>query len=97
MYGMALMDRVRLDTLVTVVDCTTFLEHLRQAKVASEEDTPEMFFRSDEERDNKMEQEEEWMKDLPEGLREALGAGDKAPVSSHAGETGGVRRLYFLT
>ncbi|ACI64885.1 predicted protein, partial [Thalassiosira pseudonana CCMP1335] len=36
MYGMPLMEKVRLDTLATVVDCSTFLEYLK--KGAQEKD-----------------------------------------------------------
>lgn len=35
MYGMPLMNRVQLDTMVTLVDCTSFLQNLRSAKVSS--------------------------------------------------------------
>ena len=34
-YNMPIMERVRLDTMVTVVDCSVFLRHLRSAKVRS--------------------------------------------------------------
>lgn len=33
LYDMPLMQRVRLDTLVTVIDCSVFLERLRSEKV----------------------------------------------------------------
>jgi G3E family GTPase len=34
-YNMPIMERVRLDTMVTVVDCSVFLKHLRSSKVRS--------------------------------------------------------------
>lgn len=34
-YDMPIMERVRLDTMLTVVDCSTFLRHLKSAKVRS--------------------------------------------------------------
>ncbi|KAL9182827.1 hypothetical protein ACHAXT_004106 [Thalassiosira profunda] len=50
MYDMPLMERVRLDTLVTVVDCGTYLGYLKSSRLANLEDSPELFYRSDEER-----------------------------------------------
>lgn len=55
-YGMPLMDRVRLDTMVTVVDCSTFLHHLRDenGKLVNEEESPDLFFRTEEERQQRV-------------------------------------------
>jgi len=45
-YGMPLMDRVRLDTIVTVVDCSTFLNYLqdREGKLVDEDESPQLFY-----------------------------------------------------
>lgn len=63
-YGMPLMERVRLDTMVTVVDCSTFLHHLqdKDGKLVNEEESPHLFFRSEEERLQKAEEGDSWMK-----------------------------------
>ncbi|GMH80834.1 hypothetical protein TL16_g08715 [Triparma laevis f. inornata] len=82
MYGMPLMERVQLDTLVTVVDCTTFLKHVKKVTQISEDETPEMFFRDDEDRERKKNEMSKWLGDLPAKLREALEAGDAAASSS---------------
>ena len=34
MYDMPLLERVRLDTMITVLDCETFLSHLKSGKVS---------------------------------------------------------------
>lgn len=44
MYGMPLMHRVRLDTMVTVIDCSTYLHHLFSKKGATVKDSPELFY-----------------------------------------------------
>ena len=49
-YNMPLMERVRLDTMVTLIDATTFLDYLGSSKDATEDHSPELFFRSEEER-----------------------------------------------
>ena len=71
MYNLPVMDRVQLDTMVTVVDCSAFLEHLSSAKFVNPNDTPELFYGEGESRP----EEEDWMKDMPNGLVEALVAG----------------------
>lgn len=50
MYDMPLMDRVRLDTLVTVVDCSTFVEYLKSKRLADVEESPELYYRTEVER-----------------------------------------------
>jgi G3E family GTPase len=74
-YDMPLMDRVQLDTMVTVIDCSVFLDHLVSTKAASPEETPELFYP-----DGKAPSSlsEDWMKDLPAPLLEALLAGDQS-------------------
>ena len=51
-YGMPLMDRVQLDTMVTVVDCSTFLNYLQsdEGRRVNKDESPELFFRDNEER-----------------------------------------------
>ncbi|GMH90858.1 hypothetical protein TrVE_jg1310 [Triparma verrucosa] len=93
MYGMPLMERVRLDTLVTVVDCTTFLKHVKKATRVSEDETPEMFFRDDEDRQRKKDDMSKWLDDLPEKLREALQAGDAASSALSASSSKAVCEL----
>jgi G3E family GTPase len=43
LYDMPLMDRVRLDTMVTLVDSTTFLQFLASGNTVDPNDTPELF------------------------------------------------------
>lgn len=71
LYDMPLMERVRLDTIVNVVDCGIFLKHLQSSKVVSTSDAPELFFREGEEPAPK----EEWMEGIPPLLLEAIVAG----------------------
>ena len=51
-FGVPLMERVKLDTMVTVVDCSTFLTHLRDEKGRriNEDESPDLFFKNEEER-----------------------------------------------
>ena len=44
MYNMPLMDQVSLDTLVTVIDCSTYLDYLRSSRLANVVEAPELFF-----------------------------------------------------
>lgn len=66
MYGMPLMEKVRLDTLATVVDCSTFLEYLKSSKLADAEDSPELFYRNDDERKRAQEKDEQqsWIENM---------------------------------
>eukprot|EP00957_Ditylum_brightwellii_P030846 2337251-Ditylum_brightwellii.AAC.1 len=43
------MERVSLDTMVTIVDCSTYLKYLRSAKNIDENEVPELFYKSKEE------------------------------------------------
>ena len=49
-YNMPLMERVRLDTLVTVVDCTTFQTYVKSASLANSDESPELYYRNEAER-----------------------------------------------
>ena len=71
-YDMPLMDRVQLDTMVTVVDCSSFLHYLVSSKTANTKETPELFYRDGEEPPPPS---QDWMNDLPRPLLEALLAG----------------------
>lgn len=62
MYDMPLMERVKLDTLVTVVDCSSYLDYIKSSKVASTDESPELFYRDDSEQMEAKEEEEDlWM------------------------------------
>jgi len=70
-FSMPLMERVCLDTMVTVVDCSTFLNHLRDGKAVSRDESPDLFFRNEEERLSDKKEWEETGK-----MMEALRSGD---------------------
>ena len=69
---MTVMERVQLDTLVTLVDATMFKKHFESAQIASRKETPELFYREGEEVPP---EKEPWMDDLPPKLLEALMVG----------------------
>ena len=63
-YQMPLTERLRLDTLVTVVDCSTFFDFLQSEKGTSLMDAPELFYRNSQEAmDAQSEEEEESLYD----------------------------------
>ena len=66
MYDMPLMERVRLDTLVTVVDCSIYLDYLTSSKLANMKETPELF------RTGEKNAGEGWMEGVPSSLIDAL-------------------------
>mmetsp|Transcript_7188 Transcript_7188/g.10599 ORF Transcript_7188/g.10599 Transcript_7188/m.10599 type:complete len:624 (-) Transcript_7188:39-1910(-) len=73
MYNMPLMDRVRLDTLVTVVDCSTYMDYLKSKRLADVEESPELYYRNEQERQQTEEENDsDWMQGSPDGL---LGGG----------------------
>lgn len=79
----ALMERVELDTMVTVVDCSVFLNHLGSDEVATAETTPELFYRN--EADQEADQESLLGfddDDLPPGLLDALLGGGRATADA---------------
>lgn len=93
-YGMPLTDRVKLKNMVTVVDTTTFLDHVARPALVSEEETPDLFYRSEEERERKEEKEREWMDSLSPGLKEAIEAGrDKYFPTTATSQTSSVSQL----
>lgn len=79
MYDMPLMERAQLDTMVTVVDCSCYLEHLQSVKVATPEETPELYYREGE-----AEEDRRWMDEIPPGLLEAVLAGERANANAVA-------------
>jgi len=76
LYDMPLMERVCLDTMVTLVDCSVFLEYLKNAKSATPDDAPELFFRDGVKPEPSS--TDEWAEDIPPLLLEALVAGQTA-------------------
>jgi G3E family GTPase len=89
---MPLMGRVRLDTLVTVVDVGMFESYFTSSKTASRKETPELFGQDPQqgEEEEGFLEEEEWMKDMPPKLLQAVLAGLRGPVED---ESNGVADL----
>jgi G3E family GTPase len=75
LYDMPLMERVRLDTMVTLVDCSTFVSHLSNPNLASREQSPELYYWPGEKPSTG--DVPDWAKDLPGPLLEALLARDR--------------------
>jgi len=78
LYDMPLLERVRLDTMITVLDCETFLSHLKSGKRATPTEAPELYYRTDAERlaaEEMHQKSEEEMAGFPAELMEALNAG----------------------
>lgn len=49
LYDMPLMERVRLDTMVTLIDVSTFLQYLKSAQIATPLDAPELYYNQQQE------------------------------------------------
>ena len=49
MYDMPLMERVSLNTLVTVIDCSTYHDYLRSSRMANVMESPESFYGNEDE------------------------------------------------
>jgi G3E family GTPase len=47
-YNMPLLERVRLDTMVTLVDCSTFTDYLQSTNTANPVEAPQLFYREGE-------------------------------------------------
>lgn len=76
MYDMPLMDRVQLDTLVTVVDCSTYLDYLKSKRLADVEESPELYYRNEEERQKTEEEDDnDWMQGFSNSPDGSLGGG----------------------
>jgi G3E family GTPase len=76
--GLPLLERARLDTMVTVVDVASFRRHLGRAEEAGEGGAPDLHYRSEGERERRRGEAEDWFESLPGKLREALEAGGEA-------------------
>ena len=60
MYDMPLMDRVRLDTLVTVIDCSSFLDYIKSSKLVNIDESPELFNRDGVQQMKEEEEDDFW-------------------------------------
>lgn len=86
LYDMPLMERVRLDTMVTLIDCTTFLKHLKSAQVATPQDAPELYYKDVDDDDNDANHEQnnygssgdDFVDDLAFGLFESMSTNSRA-------------------
>lgn len=90
-YNMPLMERVQLDTMVTVVDVTTYQQYLNSAKSTDENDSPELHFRNEEEREKA--KEANWMDSISDKLAEAMGEDAVDAPTSSAVDGSGVSDL----
>ena len=79
LYSMPLLERVRLDTLVTLIDSSTFRDHLQSDKTANEEEAPELFYREGESSPEEVDDQ-----GIPTGLMDALGMGS-GPMQESSG------------
>eukprot|EP00977_Amphora_coffeiformis_P003429 scaffold638_cov168-Amphora_coffeaeformis.AAC.11 len=81
LYQMPLMERVQLDTMVTVIDSASYLEYLESEKIASPGETPELYYP-----DGNVPEPEEmtWEGDenVPPALRALLGQSNNQPAST---------------
>jgi G3E family GTPase len=95
LYDMPLMERVQLDTMVTMVDSTSFLEYLQSSLVATPDDAPELFFPDGKGPDP--DAMEDWMKDLPAPLLAAIRAGQKVSAMPSGSEEAVAKLLVSQT
>lgn len=66
MYDMPLMERIRLDTLVTVVDCSTYVQYLKSSRLATVDEAPELYYRNEQDKIKaEKEEDESWMEGIP--------------------------------
>jgi G3E family GTPase len=75
LYQMPLLERVQLDTMVTLIDGASYLDYLQSDKMASPDETPELYYR-----DGERPAEDDELDDahIPEGLRALLGQNSPA-------------------
>jgi G3E family GTPase len=90
MSDMPLMERVKLDTMVTLVDSSMFKEHFISTLNASPLESPELFYRPGEEPEKMI--EEEWMKEMSPQWMAAVLSGLNA-AKQHAEGDNGVAEL----
>ena len=84
MYDMPLMERIRLDTLVTVVDCSTYVQYLKSSRLATVDEAPELYYRNEQDKIKaEKDEDESWMEGIPSGLHALIG-------SDQGGYEGGV-------
>jgi len=83
MYSMPLLERVNLDTMITVVDCATFLTHLKSQKIATVQESPELFQPVEPSKPIPSD-----LEDYPPKLLEALGYADSKYGDSGTNEPG---------
>ncbi|KAL3779587.1 hypothetical protein ACHAW5_005420 [Stephanodiscus triporus] len=76
MYDMPLMERVSLDTLVTVIDCSTYRDYLQSSRLANVLESPELFYSNEEDR-KKAEEDDGWMEGMSSNLVRTLAAMDE--------------------
>ena len=81
-YGMAVMDRVKLDTMVTVIDAECYETYFYSNATASRAETPELFldeedgqFGDDDDEDDEDDEDKAWMNDVPPELLRAIMGG----------------------
>mmetsp|Transcript_22210 Transcript_22210/g.32793 ORF Transcript_22210/g.32793 Transcript_22210/m.32793 type:complete len:597 (-) Transcript_22210:1794-3584(-) len=84
LYNMPLMERVRLDTMATVIDCSLFMDYVASAKTVSSDETPELFYG---EEGKPSPTDDNWTDELPAPLLEALLAKKESQVSD-GGDSG---------
>lgn len=70
LYDMPLLQRVQLDTMVTLIDCSTFQNYLTSSKTANTDEAPELFYRDGKTPPGEMDDE-----NIPSGLLATLGIG----------------------
>ena len=46
-FNMPLMERVSLDTMVTVIDCSTYLTHLQDSATVTPQESPSLFYQGE--------------------------------------------------
>lgn len=84
---MPLLERVQLDTMVTVIDSASFLEYLQSEKIASPDETPELYY-SDGAIPEPTPNQFPWDDDdddnesIPPGLRALLSGNNNQPAST---------------
>ena len=63
LYGMPLLERVKLDTMVTLIDCSSFLDHMKDddGRRVNQEESPELFYKNDKEGLSQMQEENDMM------------------------------------
>ena len=85
LYQMPLLERVQLDTMVTVIDCGSFLDYLKSEKMASPSETPELYYT-----DGNVPPDDEfpWQDDdddtIPPALKALLSGGNNQPLEQES-------------